>query len=115
MSTQEPVISVSNETPESEHVDSTAIPPSDYPVAKDVPTIVNSSPAEPVTKLPAEAAQTASDDTPAVTLKDDTNIPDAAPTHANGVEIAPFVSVELLNFFSFSAPGLSDVFISTSY
>lgn len=70
---------------------------------KDTPTIVDSSPAEPVTELPADTAQTASDDTPAILLNHNTNIPDATPTNINspvsGAEVALFVSVELLNFF----------------
>ena len=104
MSAQEPVIAVSNETSESQHVDSPAVLPSEHLVVKETPNVVDSSPAEPVTELQAEVAQTTSDDTPA-TLHD-TNIPDATPTYLNGsvdgVEITPPVCVELLNFFCLS-------------
>jgi hypothetical protein len=108
MSAQEPVIAVLNETSKSEFADSFAVPPSEDLAVKDTPTIVDSSPAEPVTELPAETAQTASDDTPAILLKHDTNIPDATPTNlnssVNGVEVTSLVSVELLNFFSSFLP-----------
>ena len=112
MSAQEPVIAVLNETLESESVDSSAVPPSEDLVVKDTPNIMDSSPAEPVTELPAESAQTtASDDTPAIPLKHYTNIPDATPANlnssVNGAEVTSFVSVEPLNFFlSFSPPEL---------
>ena len=111
MSAQESVIAALNETTESESVDSPAVPPSEDLVVKDTPAIVDSSPAEPATELPAEPTQTASDDTPAILLNHDTNIPDATPTNlnsfVNGVKVTPFVSVGLLtSFFSFPAPEL---------
>lgn len=109
MSAQEPVIAVSNETSESQRVDSSPVPQSEHPVVKEVPTVVDSSPTEPVTELPTDTVQTTSDDTPATLLKHDTNIPDVTPTYLNnsvtGVEVTPSVSVELLNFFVFLRSG----------
>lgn len=111
MSAQEPVIALSNETSESERVDSSAIPSTEHPAAKDVSPAVDPSPAKPVTELPAEAARTTSDDTPFIMPTHDTNIPNTVSTNFNGslneVEATPFVSVELLcRFFCISAPGL---------
>lgn len=111
MSTQEPVITVSNETPESERVDSPTVPPSEHPAVKDVSPIADSSPVEPVTELPVETAQSVSDDTLLILPKHETNIPNATPTSGSVGEAGAtsFVSVELLNFFpSFSAPGSKD-------
>ena len=104
MSAHDSVIALPNETSGSERVDSAAIPPSEPLVVKDASPIDDPPPAESATELPAEPAQTASDDTPTILLKDDTNIPDSTPTTlvdpVNRVEVAPSVSVELLNFYS---------------
>ena len=117
MSAQESVIALSNETSGSERVDSSTIPPSEPLVVKDASTIDDSPPAESVTELPAEPTQATSDDTPTILLKDNTNIPDATPTNladsVNRVEVTPFVSVELLNFFALSAPGVETAFITS--
>ena len=106
MSAQEPVIAVSNETSESDRVDSSTVPPSEHPTAKAASSIPDSSPAEPVIELPAETAQTVSDDTLLILPKDDTNIPTATSTDPNGstneAEATPSVSVELLLNFSLS-------------
>jgi len=102
MSAQEPVIAVSNETTESDRVDSSALPPPEPTAVKDVFPIVESSPAEPVTELPTESAQAISDDTMFIQPKHDANIPNPAPTNFNGsidgVRVTPFVSVATLNF-----------------
>ena len=104
MSAQEPVIAVSNEPPESERVDPSTVLPSEHPAVKDVSSIADSSPVEPVTEPPAETAQTVPDDTPFI-LPKHTNIPNATPTSdpVSGVDPTSFVSVELLNF-SLSPP-----------
>ena len=115
MSAQDSVIALPNETSGSGRVDSAAIPPSEPLVVKDASPIDDPSPAESATELPAEPTQTASDDTPTVLLKDDTNIPDSTPTTladpVNRVEVTPFVSVELLNFFRSLRSGVERVTI----
>ena len=105
MSAEDPVIPVSTESSEPERVDSSAIPPSETLVVKEVPNVDFSS-AVPMTEPPAETAQTASDDTHPVPLKHGTNnIPNPTTTNpngsANGAETTTLVSVELLNFFLF--------------
>jgi len=102
MSAQEPVIAVSKVTSESDRVDSSTLPPPNHTAVKDVFPIVESSPAEPVTELPTESTQAASDDTNFVQPKHDTNIPDSTPTNLNGsvnvVGATSFVSAATLGF-----------------
>ena len=99
MSAEEPVIAVSHETSEPGRVDSPSVPPSEHLAAKDVSTIPDPPPPEPVTEPPAGTVQTASDDTLLNLPKHDANIPTALPTDlngsANGVEVTTLVSVEL--------------------
>ena len=101
MSAEDPVIAASNETSGPDRVDSTVIPPPEHLAVKDVSTVLDSPPPEPVIEQPAETAQTTSDDTLSHLLKHDTNIPNPTPTNLSGVETATFVSVELLNFLFF--------------
>jgi hypothetical protein len=98
MSAEDPVIPVTDESSESDRIDSSALPPSEYPAVKEVSN-VDSSSVDLVTEPPA---QTTPDDTHTVLLKHDTNIPNFTPTNpngsANGAETTTLVSVELLNF-----------------
>jgi hypothetical protein len=105
MSAEDSLIAVSNETSEPGPVDSPTIPPSEHLTVKDVSTVPDFPPPESVTEPPADAVQTASDDTLSNLPKLDVNIPNATPTNlngsANGVEATTFVSVELLNLLFF--------------
>ena len=107
MSAEDPVIAVSNETSEPGRVDSPPIPipPSEHLVAKDVSTIPDFPPPEPMTEPPAGTVQAASDDTLLNLLNQSANIPDAMSTDLNGsaneVEATTLVSVELLNSLLF--------------
>lgn len=106
MSSEESVIAVSNEISEPERVDSSAIPSSEPLAAKDVSVIADPSSAEPVSDLPADAAQSPSNDTLPTLLKHDKNIPSTTPTNLNGsaneVGTTTFVSVKLLNLLPYA-------------
>ncbi|KAF9791018.1 hypothetical protein BJ322DRAFT_421677 [Thelephora terrestris] len=80
MSAEDPVIPVTDESFEPDSIDSSALPPSEHPAAKEVFN-VDSSSVDPVTEPPA---QTTTDDTHTVLLKHDTNIPNPTPTNPNG-------------------------------
>lgn len=98
MSAEDPVNAVPDETPELERVDSSVIHPSVHLTVKDISAVTDSSPADPLTELPAETAQTIPDDTHPLPSKHDTYIPNSTPPDPNRVETTTLVSVELLNF-----------------
>ena len=101
MSAEDPVITVSNETSEPGRVDSAVTPPSEHLATKDVSTIPDSPPPEPMTQPPTQTAQTAPEDTLSNLPNHDANIPSATPPNLDGVEAMTLVSVELSNFFLF--------------